>query len=1115
MVSLPPPLAAEILVDNAWQAVSARTATTVTVARGASSEGSTTQPGRCGVTLDNRDRSKSPRNPNSSLFGKIGRNTRFRLGVDAGTVGLYVPGAGRATTPDAAALDILGDIDIRIDARLDNWGREDFLELAAKQEFSTDERSWRLVQLGATRQVELVWFTDGTAASGTAVQSTVALPAVPGDRIALRVTLDVDNGASGWTLTWYTADTIDGPWTQLGEQVTGAGVTSIYNSDAPLDVGDVAGMVLDIPQGRFYGLEVYDGIGGTLVASPDFTAQDAGTTSFTDSAGRLWTVEDGAEISNRHRRFAGEIPAWPPSRDLSGQDISTQLAPAGILRRLSQGSKPLQSTLRRRIPSFSPVAYWPLEEGRSATSVSSPIDGVAAFTPTGFDFAADDTLPGSSPLPTVGDPASFTALVVPATAGEWQIELVYFLEAMPGTESTLFEVRANGTARRVRVRVATNLVRIQGFDVDDNELFNGFTTSPQFNGAWNRLQIRAVPDGGNVDYSVRWIIIGGSGFSHTETIAGSAGYVTQVRSTFENLEGLRFGHLAVFDNQTDTPFNQADRGFDSETASARMVRLCQEEGIPFTLSDEAAATPQMGPQRVDTVLKLLQDAADVDRGFLLEQRGAIGLAYRARTTLYNQSPRLTLEFTEGVIADFKATDDDKLTENDVTVQRTDGSESRAVLEIGALSIQDPPDGVGTGYDVQHTLNLETDAQTGPMANWLLHLGTFDGMRYPQLTLDLANPRIQEIIDDVLAADVGDLIRLTGMPDEYGPDDVDLIIQGYSEEIGEDTWRVTFHCLPGQPYRVGVVDDSERGRLDANPDGSTLALATDTDATQILVHTPARSDSRPPAPWITSAGPAPSYPAEFPYDIRFGGETARVTANVPAAWDTFTRSETDQWGTSDSGFTWVHNSGADSDRSVNGSAGVITLAANPDTVRFQRIIASIADCEVLCRMSVDQIATGASMVPGILLRYTDTSNFYRARVHFGTSGSMFASITRDFTTVGSTPSLPYSYSAGQWFWLRARITGQRIMLRVWPDGQLEPGAWHKDETISTSTIASGQVGLTGSAFAGSTNVNPQERYDDFQVITPQLMTVTRSLNGVAKAHAAGTGIRLAQPAPVAL
>jgi hypothetical protein len=151
----------------------------------------------------------------------------------------------------------------------------------------------------------------------------------------------------------------------------------------------------------------------------------------------------------------------------------------------------------------------------------------------------------------------------------------------------------------------------------------------------------------------------------------------------------------------------------------------------------------------------------------------------------------------------------------------------------------------------------------------------------------------------------------------------------------------------------------------------------------------------------------------------------------------------------------------------------------------------------------------------LLRFTDTANYYRARLHFGTGGGLFASITRDITTIGSTPALPYTYAANDWFWVKARLTGHRIQMRVWPQTAQEPNVWHHEATVSTGTIAAGTVGVSASAFAGNTNVSPVLGFDDFQVRTPQRWTVQRSTNGVEKSQVAGEDVRLAYPTIVAL
>ncbi|WP_171110640.1 MULTISPECIES: hypothetical protein [unclassified Streptomyces] len=1229
----------------------------VTITRGQANEGGEPSPTSISLVLDNPHGNYTPDNALSDYYPNVDQGVPLEYSIGASQPYMRLEfSTSRATTPDAAQVDVTGDLDVRLDCALDTWQARpgSLLELCGKYAISGDQRSWLLV-LGSDGTPIFRWSTDGVSVLQVGATAQPSAPST--GRLALRVTLDVDNGTGGHTLTFYTAPTIDAEnWTQLGDPVTGSGTTSVFNSTAPLTAGDIQILGFDSPVGNYYAMQLRNGIDGTLVADVDFTAQTVGATTFTDSTGLQWTLANGAEITEWQRRFIGHIDSWEPVwpyGDLSRTDANGELeyegesqvtiTASGILRRLGQGEEPLQSTLRRRIPSFNPVAYWPQEEGRNATSISSPIEGVAAFTPTGFDFAADDTLPGSSPLPSIAATASFAANVPPATPGVWQVELVYFLEAMPASLTTLFEVRATGTGRRVRVRVATDNVTLQGFDANDNELFLSSTLAPQFTGAWNRLQIKAVPDGGNVTYVARWIVIGGSGFAAIATIAGSAGYATQVSSAFgSGLEGLRFGHLAVFDTETDAPFNAADMAFNGENAADRMIRLCQEEGIPFVLTGDATTTQAMGPQRPATLTDLLAECAAVDGGLLGEQRASYGLAYRTRASLYNQTPRLVLDAAQNEITNpFAPVLDDQRLRNYITVSREGGSSATAVDEASVMRRRQ--------YKASVTVNAFSDDQLPALAGWRLHLGTWPGMRYPSVSTELSIA--PQLITDWLELDYGDRLHVVNLPPQHPRDTVDLLLQGYSETISPTRWTVQANCSPGGPWTVGAValaedfsdstyafpitaggnlpwfrsqahynsaswslrsgaignnqtsdaivtvptgataltfwywtSSEEAGpgfegdrllvlvdgvqvlraqgitpwtqttidvtgksavtfryakdnsaaagedavyiddlvftmpapsRVDANPGASTLALASTDTATQLLVHTPARGVGKNPVPWITSAGVAPTYPQDFPLDIRFGGEVARLQKCEPVAWDTFTRTVANGWGTASSGLSWVDAGGVASDRSVNGSAGVLTLAANRDTVRFERIVGNIADCEVLTRVSVDQVATGAALLPAILLRYTDPLNFYRARLHFGTSGTMAVSVTRGTTTIGTTPAIPYPYSAGQWFWLRARLTGHRVQMRAWPDGRVEPGEWHADQTITTDPISSGQVGVAGSAFSTNTNTNPQLRYDDFRIPTPQLMTVERSRNGVVKAHAVGTEVRVDRPAVIAL
>lgn len=209
--------------------------------------------------------------------------------------GLLLPGASGdyASTPDDPALDITGDLDIRIEATADEWDSGAVQALVSKYATTGDQRAYRAYVDAAGHPV-LTWSTDGTAAGEQTRTATVPLPVTSG-RLAIRWTLDVDNGSTEHVVTFFTAATIDGQWTQLGDPVVTAGTTSIFASTAELQVGILEGTSEPFT-GSIHVAEVRDGIDGTAVANPDFADQPGGTAGFTDPAGRVWTVNGDAQI---------------------------------------------------------------------------------------------------------------------------------------------------------------------------------------------------------------------------------------------------------------------------------------------------------------------------------------------------------------------------------------------------------------------------------------------------------------------------------------------------------------------------------------------------------------------------------------------------------------------------------------------------------------------------------------------------------------------------------------------------------------------------------------------------------------------------------------------------
>ncbi|MFF1417478.1 hypothetical protein [Streptomyces sp. NPDC058280] len=1111
----------ELQLAGVWTDISGYVYTRepITIVQGRADEGTRTDPGRCNLTLNNRDGRFSPRNPRSPYFGVLGRNTPIRVSVPGPESYLALDGTAAATasTPHVTALGITGDLDVRVEVTAD-WYASRVQNLIGKWDSAASQRSW-LLQLDSSA-LYLRYSADGATSLGAARP----LPALP-PRAVLRATLDVDNGAGGHVVTFWWGTSTAGPWTPLGDPVVIAGTTAIFNSTAPLLIAPTSTTIVPnwLPMaGRVHRAEVRSGIGGTVAASPDFRALAPGLTGFTDGAGRAWTVNAPGEINNRDYRFTGEATSWPPRWDVSGKDIWTPIEAAGILRRFGQGRKALSSALARRVPGAASVlAYWPLEEEGSTTGRAySPVPRVPPLSLNGVTWASADTLPSSSALPVLNS-SNGTVLPtmygsVPAPAGSttgWRVQWIYRLDTANTTLYTYMRLLTTGTVAEWFIQSRDNASRVLARDADGFTVFDqAIGTGSDLFGQWNTVNLHTSEAGGTVTWRIDWQDIGGDAGGFTGTYTGTAGRVRGVASPPDGyaaaLDGMAIGHIAVFSTTTTDAYNGAITGYAAETAVSRLVRLAAEEpALPLRVIDGDSTTDseRMGPQRPITLLELLQECADTDGGILYERRDGLGLVYRDRTSLYGQAPVTVLDYaTQGEVAPpLEPVEDDQRLRNDVTVTRSGGGSGHAVIDEGPLSIL-PPELGGVGvYDEALTLSLAVDDQAEPIAYWKAHLGTWDEARFPTIHVQVHTaPRLAPLLADLR---IGDLVRITNPPAWLPPEPIDVLIYGYSETLDQFTWDIVMNAAPAGPWRVGVLEDPVFSRIDT--DGSRItAAATNTDSA-LEVHTDL---TRGPV-WIESA----ASPADFPFDIRFGGEVATVSS-ITTRRDQFTRTVANAWGTATSGQVWTQAGGLATDRAVDGARGTINLPTAVSSIRFQQLIdASVGDCEVRVRLSASAVATGASMIPAILLRCLDTATFYRARVHFGTGGTMAVSITRDVTQIGASPTLPYTYAPGDEFEVRVRLTGHTMQLRVWPVGTSEPGVWHHTETVITNPIAAGTIGLTCSAFAGLTNINPQLRYDAFEVVTPQLATLTRSVNGIVKPHSIGTDVRLAVPTITAL
>jgi hypothetical protein len=1118
----------EMYLNSAWTDITSYVyyRDMIEIVRGQSGEGSNTDTSSCRMTLDNRDGRWSPRNPSGPYYGQLTRNVPLRVSIDAGEAYLKLTGAAseRATTPDAAALDITGDIDIRVELSLDDWyGGSDEAELIGKYNTAA-QRSW-FIYLTGNGQIAYRWSADG--ATFTEVQSdAIYLPHHM--RRAIRVTHDVNDGAGNNVVSFYTSDSIDGDWELVSEETT-AGTTSIFASTATMEIGDLSSLAADVSPGRIYKAEVRNGIDGTVVTNPDFTTQTPGAASFADSTGKTWTIAGTASIANRKTRFVGEVSSLVIDSDKSGRDATVKLEAAGLMRRLGQGESPIDSALRRFIKVNEPIECWPLTDGSQAVVAKSLVGGgdMAQYIESGTDdlaaeFAAGALGPGIEPVILVQPDCTgvFAGRVPNSTsaASKWSVDL--FLTGGGNESAGAFVINDRGAGSDADNRIEFFVIFNGNLDslattwtahgetssstalltagsnafVYDNDLHHiRLTMDPLATTTdWAMYVDGALLDSGNIGVVVKAV----------KDIELRWGFLTLANQT---MTSRSFGYITYWDGTGPTAAEmwEAAGGFTGEQAGDRLERLTTEEGITYQRIGQSTVTPQMGIQVQDQLMDILRDCETADMGFLYEPREVLGLAYRDLQSIYNQDARLTLDYASNELAEaLLPVEDDQTIRNDITAKQTYGSTYRITKDTGTLSTQDPPNGVGR-YDESVTVNLYDQDDLPSYANWRLHLGTVDEARYPQISLNLRHATFTSdvsMMEDALRLDLGDRLVITNPPSWVPPDDIELIAVGFTETLGAKEREIVVNCVPASPFNI-AVSDSSTSRADTG--GCTIIEdLTDTE-TDVSVLTQDGSYR-----WVDSA----TYSSDFPFDVRCGGEVMTVTACTSGAKDDFSTNQTDSWGSADIGGTWTNAGGTvGGDYDVAGGVGTHTLTS-VNVSRRSTLTAPHADFDIYCDIATSALATGASLNGAVMARVSDSNNLYMARLEFTTANAIILTIRERAAGVeaalGSSYTTGLTHVAGTYYRVRFQGSGTTLRAKVWPVGTTED-EWQVTTTDSTLTAA-GSIGCRSIASTGNTNVNPVVSFDNFELVNPQIFTVTRSVNGVTKTHSSGASISLANP-----
>lgn len=1109
------PVTVELQLSGTWTDVTSDVLVRngIEITRGRPNESAHASASTCNLSFKDATGKYSDRNPLSPYYGVLGRNTPIRVGVGrlADTFNGRTVVDGWGTTSDGTGTWTL---------------------VGTASAFDVGSGVGTLVTSGVTRLAHVGAYGDVEVLAKLSIDSLTSDP-------EFGVATHVQSNGDCWVATIRTVGT-----DALAMQKFSGSGAGVYAPTYTIPSGVVAGTWYWIRVqhvGHLVRARVWvDGAAEpTVWHVSEWDTQPSSLPVVPPSGGagimaRLGssTVVSVDSFSVDSWRFHGEVTSWPQRWDTSGNDVWVPITASGIMRRLEQGgSKQLKSALYREATSSTNsefmLGYWPCEDASGSTQIASGLAGGKPMTVTIAQpnyASSSDVFTGSDPLPTMVNNALIGNVASRTSTGVLSFRGLFHIPAAGLTDLALIaDIRQAGSSVGIwRLRYHTGgALSVQAIGTDGTVLVSGSAISFDVRNKRLMIGFSVEQNGSDVDWHIftREVDDNGDvielGFNNTFTslTVGSARQLVVAASGL--MSDCVVGHL-MLGNSTSLAalMDTALVGHAGETAAARMTRLASEEGsVTVNIVGDPDTTALCGPQRSASLLELFRDAANADGGILYEPRYELALAYRTRRSLNEQEAALALDYAAQEVAPpLEPLPDDQGLVNDYTASRLGGSSYRATRTTGRLSTQDPPDGAGVYESAPPAVNVLSDGQLPDIAGWGVHLGTWDEARYPVINVNHARLGVDGKTDlsaAAVAVDVGDRVTIDNPPAWLPPDQIAVLVEGYSESLNAFEWRQSYNASPAGPWDVGVYgDDTDPGpdRYDTAASFNAGNFTSGTDSTLLVV---------------TSSGPlwttdATTISVSAPMDIRLSGARVRVTGVSSSARDTFTRTVgAGSLGTADTGGAYTL-SGTASEFSVNGSQAVISTAVINSERHATLAIGYGNFQDVRVWNTIGVTPTGAPINWGALLRYTDANNYIWADVQVETSGALTLRFIKRISAAATqvtTATALTTHSTTVPRILRAQIDiNNRFRCKVYSSDVDEPSDWPIDVTEATLPTGT-SAGFIYRRATGNTNAGSVSAlFDNFAVLNPQLFTVsTTVVNGVNKFITPGQSLRLWTPA----
>lgn len=533
-------------------------------------------------------------------------------------------------------------------------------------------------------------------------------------------------------------------------------------------------------------------------------------------------------------RFTGYVdliePTWPGGVQswsvvkVSCTDVSARL---GI-------AKPLRSLLQEEMLADSPLYFYPLGEPSGAASAgdvsgNNKPPAVVYNAKAGawaVSFGEDMGMFEDTTGVTFGswhasDPATSLSIcrngenVLPAASGHTQIVWFRSPTEAPATDSPLL-LWSSDAAKSTRAYLSLNApdgkLRYNVNDASNSALANSLATvcdgglhmaaavlesdrmtaTLYLDGvAQSSLSLAGAP----IDLSA--LRVNEIGAVTVPTSGGSfPGLVTHVAAYGSALSAARV--LAIY---------QAGAGTGpTESSDARFSRIAGYAGL--TTSGLPTGQATMGGQRTAGAgeIEALQKVARTE-GTVSYVTGAGALTFQERDDRYHKAVGLTLAASD-VAADFSLRRDRQGVANEFTVSRDAGASQ---LVVDAASQADI--GRFDGGSLEVAPSTDDDAYSN--AAWRVANRKTTRTRLPSLAVDLYRQTSTSLVANCLSATIGTKVQVTGLPSNAPASSMTLFVEGYTETIGYDDWRLEFFTSPvGLEDSVWVLQDATYGAIDS-------------------------------------------------------------------------------------------------------------------------------------------------------------------------------------------------------------------------------------------------------------------------------------------------------------